>query len=65
MNPFIFLQKTPDATEGTNYMVNVEHIIKVDTVAGAGCKILTTSGEFYCSESFDDVCAKIKQVFDK
>ncbi|GAB3697702.1 hypothetical protein GCM10027592_22090 [Spirosoma flavus] len=63
MNPFLILQKSIDAKSGDEYIINANHIIKVDSAAGQGCKILTTSGEFYCIESFSDVSAKIQKVF--
>ncbi|GAB3956263.1 hypothetical protein GCM10028805_45570 [Spirosoma harenae] len=65
MNPFIFLQKSSESKAGNEYMINVNHLIKVDAAVGTGCRILTISGEFYCVESFEEVVTKIKKVFEK
>lgn len=63
MNPFINLKRSSQYGGVDEYVVNVNHIVRI-VKSVAGSQVFTLAGEFFCDENPSQISQMIKRTFD-
>lgn len=65
MNPFIKLKQASQYSENDTYLLNINHIVRIQPGSGGGSRMITTTGEFYCdqrpNEVYEIISAALKE----
>ncbi|GAB3511079.1 hypothetical protein GCM10028809_55690 [Spirosoma gilvum] len=63
MSPFIKLRRSSQYGGIDNYLVNVNHIVRIAKSTG-GSQVFTVQGDFFCDENPTQILVMIEGVFD-
>ncbi|QDK81652.1 hypothetical protein EXU85_24790 [Spirosoma sp. KCTC 42546] len=63
MNPFINLKRSSQYGGVEEYVVNVNHIVRI-AKSVTGSQVFTLAGEFFCDENPSQITIMIKRAFD-
>ncbi|MVM34691.1 hypothetical protein GO755_31980 [Spirosoma sp. HMF4905] len=63
MNPFINLKRSSQYGGVEEYVVNVNHIVRI-VKSVTGSQVFTLAGEFFCDENPSQITVMIKRAFD-